>query len=436
MIMEWWMLLIGIFAALLFLIMVGIPIAFSLGILSLVLVLIFLGPNQLIVFSTTAFGQINNFALVAIPLFVFMAEVILHSGMSSDAFDMFSKWTARIPGGLAIAAQLTCTLFAAVCGASTATAAAVGSIAVPEMLKRGYNKELTCGSIAAGGALGALIPPSIYMIIYGTLVEESIGQLFMGGVFPGLMLSGMFILFIIIRCAFRPDLAPLEKNVTWRERWGSLYKVWAILFLAMAMLLSIYLGIATPSEIAGMGCFLALLIGLASRRLTVGVLKGAFLSTCRITCFIGWILVSATVFGYVLSYLQLPQQLSAWLVHQAASPYMVIVGINIILIVLGCIMDPAGILLVTIPIFVPVIKALGFDAVWFGVMFVVNMELAQITPPLGLNLFIIKSIAPADVQLKDILRGAWPFMVLDLIGLALVIIFPQIILWLPSTMLR
>ena len=151
---------------------------------------------------------------------------------------------------------------------------------------------------------------------------------------------------------------------------------------------------------------------------------------------IGWILVAATVFGYVLSYLQLPQQLSAWLVHQAASPYMVIVGINIILIVLGCIMDPAGILLVTIPIFVPVIKALGFDAVWFGVMFVVNMELAQITPPLGLNLFIIKSIAPADVQLKDILRGAWPFMVLDLIGLALVIIFPQIILWLPSTMLR
>ena len=434
--MEWWALLSLIFAALLILIMIGIPVAFSLGILSLALVLIFLGPNQLIVFSTTAYGQIDNFALVAIPLFIFMAEVILHSGVSTDAFEMLSKWTSRLPGGLAVAAQLTCTLFAAVCGASTATAASVGSIAVPEMMNRGYDKRLTCGSIAAGGALGALIPPSIYMIIYGTLVEESIGQLFMGGVIPGLMLSGMFITFIIIRCAVRPGLAPLAQDVTWGERWRSLYKVWTILFLAAAMLVAIYFGIATPSEIAGVGCFLALVIGFAYRRLSWEALKGAFLSTCRITCFIGWILVAATVFGYVLSFLQLPQQLSAWLVEQSASPYLVIIGINILLIFLGCIMDPAGILLVTIPILVPVIKALGFDPVWFGVMFVVNMELAQITPPLGLNLFIIKSIAPPEVSLKDILIGAWPFMILDLIGLALVIIFPQIIMWLPSTMLR
>ena len=434
--MEWWALLSLIFAALLVLIMIGIPVAFSLGILSLALVLIFLGPNQLIVFSTTAFGQIDNFALVAIPLFIFMAEVILHSGVSTDAFDMLAKWTSRLPGGLAVAAQLTCTLFASVCGASTATAAAVGSIAVPEMMNRGYDKRLTCGSIAAGGALGALIPPSIYMIIYGTLVEESIGQLFMGGVIPGLMLSGMFIAFIIVRCALRPGLAPLAQDVTWADRWRSLYKVWAILFLAAAMLAAIYFGIATPSEIAGVGCFLALAIGFAYRRLTWTALKGAFLSTCRITCFIGWILVAATVFGYILSFLQLPQQLSEWLVAQSASPHLVILGINILLIFLGCIMDPAGILLVTIPILVPVIKALGFDPVWFGVMFVVNMELAQITPPLGLNLFIIKSIAPPEVTLKDILIGAWPFMVLDLVGLALVIIFPQIILWLPSTMLR
>ncbi len=434
--MEWWALLSIIFAALLVLIMIGIPVAFALGILSLALVLIFLGPNQLIVFSTTAFGQIDNFALVAIPLFIFMAEVILHSGVSTDAFDMLSKWTSRLPGGLAVAAQLTCTLFASVCGASTATAAAVGSIAVPEMMSRGYDKRLTCGSIAAGGALGALIPPSIYMIIYGTLVEESIGQLFMGGVIPGLMLSGMFIALIVIRCAFRPGLAPLAQEVTWADRWRSLYKVWAILFLAAAMLAAIYFGIATPSEIAGVGCFLALAIGFAYRRLTWTALKGAFLSTCRITCFIGWILVAATVFGYILSFLQLPQQLSEWLVAQSASPHLVILGINILLIFLGCIMDPAGILLVTIPILVPVIKALGFDPVWFGVMFVVNMELAQITPPLGLNLFIIKSIAPPEVTLKDILIGAWPFMVLDLVGLALVIIFPQIILWLPSTMLR
>jgi tripartite ATP-independent transporter DctM subunit len=433
--MEWWLLLSLILFSLLLLIFIGVPIAFSLGALSLTLVLLLLGPDKLMLAATTAFGQINNFALAAIPLFIFMAEIILHSGVSTDAFDMLSKWTGRLPGGLAVASQLTCTLFASVSGASTATAAAVGSIAVPEMLSRGYEKRLSCGSIAAGGALGALIPPSIYMIIYGTLVEESIGQLFMGGVIPGLMLSGMFITYIIIRCAINPRLAPRLEGITWRERWRSLYKVWAILFLALAMLISIYLGIATPAEIAGVGCFLAMVIGFAYRRLTWQAIKGAFLSTCRITCFIGWVLAAASLFGFVLSYLQLPQQLSQWLVEQAASPYLVIVGINIILIFLGCIMDPAGILLVTIPIFVPIIKALGFDPVWFGVMFVVNTEMAQITPPLGLNLYIIKGIAPPNVSLQDILTGAAPFILLDSVGLALVIIFPQIIMWLPSTMM-
>jgi C4-dicarboxylate transporter DctM subunit len=433
--MEWWLLLILILSCLLVLIFMGVPIAFSLGSLSLALIILLLGPNQLFLVATTAFGQINNFALVAIPLFIFMAEIILHSGVSGDAYEMLSKWTGKLPGGLAVASQLTCTLFAAVCGASTATAAAVGRIAVPEMLERGYDKRLTCGSIAAGGALGALIPPSIYMIIYGTLVEESIGQLFIGGIIPGLMLSSIFITFIVIRCSLRPELAPRLLEVTWEQRWRSLYKVWAILFLAFSMLISIYLGIATPSEIAGVGSFFALLIGVAYRRLSWKAIKGAFLSTCRITCFIGWILVAASLFGYVLSYLQLPQQLSQWLVDQAANPYVVLLGINVILIFLGCIMDPAGILLVTIPIFVPIIKALGFDPIWFGVMFVVNTELSQITPPLGLNLYIIKGIAPPEISLQDILSGAAPFMILDTFGLALVIIFPQLILWLPSTML-
>ena len=432
--MEWWLLLSIILACLLILIFAGVPIAFSLGALSLTLIFLLLGSRQLFLVSATAFGQINNFALAAIPLFIFMAEIILHSGVSKDAFDMLSKWTSRVPGGLAVASQLTCTLFASVSGASTATAAAVGRIAVPEMLERNYDKRLCCGSIAAGGALGALIPPSIYMIIYGTLVEESIGQLFMGGVIPGLMLSGMFIAYIIIRCWRNPKLAP-RLTVTWSERWRSLHKVWAIIFLAMSMLVSIYLGIATPAEIAGVGSFFAIIIGLAYRRLTWKAVKGAFFSTCRITCFIGWILVAASLFGFVLSYLQLPQQLSQWLVETVASPYLIIVGINIILILLGCIMDPAGILLVTIPIFVPIVKAVGFDAIWFGVMFVVNTELAQITPPLGLNLYIIKGIAPKDISLNDILIGAGPFMLLDAVGLALVIIFPQIILWLPSTMI-
>ncbi len=433
--MEWHTLLIIIFGCLLIMILLGIPVAFSLGALSLVIIIILWGPKGLYLFATTAYGQLDNFALTAIPLFILMAEIILHSGISQNAFDMLSKWLSRVPGGLAVSSQVSCTLFAAVCGASTATTATIGTIAVPEMLDRGYDKRLATGSIAAGGALGALIPPSIYLIIYGTLVEQSIGRLFIGGIMPGFMLSTMFISFIIIRCALNPKLAPRLKDVTWAERWRSMSQVWPIVFLAFFMLFAIYCGIATPAEIAGVGCFLAFVIGFAYKRLTWEKIRKAFLSTCRITCFIGWILVAASVFGYILSYLQLPQQLSDWLVETAVTPIGVIIGINIILIFLGCIMDPAGIILVTVPIFAPIVVSLGFDPIWFGVMFVVNTELAQITPPLGLNLYIMKGIAPASVTLNDILIGAAPFMILDVIGLALVIMFPEIILWLPSTMM-
>ena len=254
-------------------------------------------------------------------------------------------------------------------------------------------------------------------------------------IIPGLMLSSMFILYIMIRCHFDKSLAPQLQGITWTDRWRSLNKIWPIVFLAFFMIFAIYFGIATPTEIAGIGCLFAFLIGFAYRRLNWKNVKAAFLSTCRTTCFIAWILVAASVFGYMLSYLQLPQKLSDWLVALSIPPIGVIIGINIILIFLGCIMDPAGILLVTTPIFAPIVISLGFDPIWFGVVFVVNTELAQITPPLGLNLYIMKGIAPPTITLNDILIGAVPFMFIDLIGLALVIIFPKIILWLPSTMM-
>lgn len=206
------------------------------------------------------------------------------------------------------------------------------------------------------------------------------------------------------------------------------------MFLGFSMLGSLFFGVATATEIAGIGAFFSLLIGLLYRKLNWERMKGAFMSSCRVACFIGWILVAATAFGYVLSYLQLPQQLCDWILRQDISPLGVIISINLILIFLGCIMDPAGILLVTIPIFFPIIKALGYDPIWFGVMFVVNTELAQITPPVGLNLFIMKGIAPPEITMNDILKGAWPFMLIDTLGIALVILFPEIILWLPSKM--
>ena len=433
--MEWWAILILVFFVLLILMLVGIPIAYTLGTLALVLGLILVGPKILYLFGTLAYGKIDSFAMVAVPLFILMAEIVLVSGAAQDAFDMLSKWIGRAPGGLAIASQLGCTLFAAVCGASTATTAVIGGMAVPEMLKRGYDKRMATGSIAAGGALGVLIPPSLLLIIYGIATETSIGQLFIAGVIPGLMLAFMRIVYFLIRCTIDPSLGPAIKGISWRARFNSFWKILPLTGLAVFMIVALYTGICTPTEVAGAGTLASLVIAFAYRRMTWLKLKEALSRTTLTTCFIVWIIVSATSFGYVLAYAGLPQKLVAWTAGLEVSPFVIIVIINLLLFVLGCIMDPAGILMVTIPIFAPLMTALGFDLVWFGIMFVVNMELAEITPPLGLNLYVMKSVSPPEVTMNDIIIGSIPFMILDIVGVALVVIFPALVLWLPSTMM-
>ena len=433
--MEWWLLLTIAFVLLMFLILTGIPIAYSLGFLALLIGLTLVGPKILYLFGTLAYGKVNSFSLVALPLFIFMAEVILISGAAKDAFDMLHKWIGAAPGGLLIASQLGCTIFAAVCGASTATTAVIGGMAVPEMLKRGYDKRLATGSIAAGGALGVLIPPSILFIMYGVITEASIGQLFIAGIIPGLVLAGTRIIYFLVRCILNPSLGPPVKGISWDERFSSLWKIFPLMLLALFMFVTLYTGVCTPTEVAGLGALVAILIALAYRRLNWNNLKDVFLKTGKTTCFIIWIMVAASSFGFVLSYLKAPQQFVSWATALSVSPYTIVVFINLILIVLGCIMDPAAIIMVTVPIFAPLMEALGFDLVWFGVMFVVNMELAEITPPLGLNLFVMKSVSPPEVTMNDIIIGSVPFMILDLVGIALVIIFPSLVLWLPSKMM-
>lgn len=431
--MEWWI-LVAIFVGLLAFMFLGVPIAISLGFMAWLLILIFWGPKALYIFATTAYGKTNSFILTAVPLFLIMADFITHSGMSEDAYKMLRRWIGHIPGGLAVASELGCTLFASVNGGSTTTTAIMGKIAVPEMLNSGYDKRLATGSIAAGGALGVLIPPSVLMILYGVMTETSVGHLFMGGIIPGLILSAMFIGYILIYCMMKPSKGPPVTGVSWQERWQSLWRILPVLLLGMFMFIAIYTGICTPTEVAGVGAFVALLIGLCYRRYTWTSLRNALLGTARTTSFILWILVGAVAFGSILSYLQIPQSLCQWVQGLEVSPYVILIGINTMLILLGCMMDPAGIIMLTAPILAPLIDALGFNPLWFGVMFVVNMELAEITPPLGLNLYVMKGIAPSEVELNDILSGAIPFMVLDVIGLILIIAFPQLVTWLPSTM--
>ena len=312
--MEWWLILLLSSLILLVLMAIGVPIAYSLGFLSVLMGLTLLGPKILYLFGSLTFGKINSFSLVAVPLFIFMAELILLSGAAKDAFEALDKWLSALPAGLAIASQIACTLFAAVCGASTATTAVIGGMAVPEMVNRGYDKRLATGSIAAGGALGVLIPPSILLIIYGIVAEASIGQLFIAGIVPGVMLTVLYIVYFVVRAAITPAMAPRNKNVTWNARFRSLWKILPLLLLALFMFGALYTGIATPTEVAGVGCAASVLIILFYGKLNWRVLRAAFKKTAQTTCFILWILVAASAFGYVLSYLQVPQQLVT-LVH-------------------------------------------------------------------------------------------------------------------------
>lgn len=432
--MEWWLLLIIIVITLLTFMLIGIPIAFSLGGLSALLIVFFWGPKGYFLFASTAYGQINNFSLIAIPLFIFMAEVITATGLISAFFTAMRRWLNWLPGSLAISSVLGCTFFAAISGSSTANAAAFGVAALPEMIKHGYNKSLAAGCIASGGALGGLIPPSIFLIVYGVMTETSIGGLFMGGLIPGLMLSSFFIGYILIRSILDPHVAPKDSAVTWESRFRSLSKVWPVVGLIAFMLVAIYAGLATPTEVAGCGALLALIISAGYRRLNLANLKLSAVKTIELTVMIMWIIVAAHLFSYILTRLQLPQQLTAWAIGLGLSRWTMILMINFLLLLLGCVLDPLGILVVTLPLFLPIITDMGFDPLWFGVMFCINMEAALVTPPLGFNLYILKGAAPDILNLTDVISGVWPFVLLDAICIALVIVFPKIVLWLPLIM--
>jgi len=363
-----------------------------------------------------------------------VGELVVSARINRDFFEMANSWIGWLPGGLAVTTQVMSTIFAAISGASTANTVIIGSVAAEELLKRGYDKRLTAGCIVAGGSLGMLIPPSTLMILYGVLNQVSIGHLFMGGVVPGLLISGLFIAYIFWVALRTPEKAAPARGISWDVRWRTLWKVWAVLLLVAVMLGAIYTGVATPTEVGGLGALTAILIALAYRRLTWPGLRLALLNTIRTTGFILWVLVAALLFGRVLTALGVTQSLTGAVAGLPLPPWGVLLLVNLLLLVLGALMDPAAIVAVTSPILVPIMTELGYDPLWFGIIFMVNMELAFLTPPFGLNLFILKSIAPPQMSLEDIMAGALPFMALLLVGLGLVMVFPALITWLPSTM--
>ncbi|MFZ1896301.1 MAG: TRAP transporter permease [Rhodoplanes sp.] len=390
------------------------------------------GPALKIV-GHTSMRTVTDFNFAIVPLFLLMGSFATTSGMSRELFRAGNAFLGQMRGGLGIATIAACGGFAAICGSSVATAATFSRVAYPEMRAYGYPQSFATGVIAAGGTLGIMIPPSTVFAVYGLITEQDIGKLFIAGVVPGILAMGMYMLTITVIGMARPGYLPPGKRVSWKERGESLREIWATLLLFAFVIGGIYGGLFTATEAAGMGAAGAFIIGIVRGRLSRKDIRRSLLDTTRVTAAIFTILIGALLFGYFLTITQTPQKVTEFLTNLGIGRYGVLALIMLMYLVLGCLMDALAMIILTVPIIFPVIKELGFDPIWFGVIIVMTVELGLIHPPVGMNIFVIKSVVE-DVKISTIFYGVLPFILTDILRLILLIAFPIIALWLPSRM--
>jgi tripartite ATP-independent transporter DctM subunit len=399
-----------LFGGLLILLALGVPVVFALGGISVLITFLIGGPNDLYIVATTTYRQITDPGLITIPLFLLMGNFLIHSGISDRLFRALNRWLSGIRGGLALVSVGVCVALA-MCGGFGPGILTMGLIAVPAMLKQRYNKSLALGSVMAGGVLGEIIPPSIIMIIFAYISRISIGKIFFGGAIPGFITACLYIIYILVICYLKPDLAPrtVEKT-TWKARWTSLKDIVLPFLLVVLVLGSIFLGIATPTEAAGVGAFGSFFVCVIHGRISWKVISDSCIETMKISGLALWILVAATLFGVVYT--------------SAGAQDMI-----------GMFMDDYAVLTICAPIFIPIAVYLGFDPVWFSIVFILNMQVAYLTPPFGWALILMKGVAPPEIHTKNIWQAVPPFVVIQLIVLIITMLFPQLALWLPAKML-
>jgi tripartite ATP-independent transporter DctM subunit len=428
---------VAAFAALL---LAGLPLAFATGAVAVIFTLYLFGVPGLSLVISRVFTLMGNYVLVSVPLFIFMACILERAGVAEAIFRSVYIWSGRLRGGLAVAVIISCALMAAMVGVIGAEIVTMGVVALPAMLSRGYKKDLALGCICAGGGLATLIPPSVVFIMWGLTAGVSIGQLYMAGVLPGLLLAGLYIVYIVVRSHLQPDIAPLasdeELAIPFTQKLAMMRELALPAFVASTVLGSLYLGWATPTEAAGVGVVGALVAAAVNKRLTWDNLRKAVSDTTKVTAMLYWLFFGSSALIGVYTLAGGTKLIQDAMTNLPVSPIMVIILMQVIWIVLGCFIDWIGILLLTAPIFVPVAQGLGFDIVWLGVLFCMNMQVSYISPPFGPAAFYLKGVAPRDVTLGEIFRSIWPYLGLQAVGLAIVIAFPQVALWLPSTMSR
>ena len=423
---------IGVFA-------LGIPVAFGLGFVAITFLLSFEGLGMTKVIADTFLEGLMEFTIVSIPMFIVMGMAVASSPAGKDLYSALDRWLNRVPGGLVVSNLGACALFAALSGSSPATCAAIGKMGIPEMRERGYSKEISAGTIAAGGTLGILIPPSITMIVFGISTETSIGQLFMAGVFPGIMLTGLFMAWAIFK-TWRTNKDINSSTVafthfSWKERFEILPRILPFLAVVVGVLYVLYGGIATPSEAAGIGAFLCIILvaviyKIYNPKKLWKILKGSMKESVMIMM----IIACSYLFSFTLSNLYVTQTIAQVMADLSVNKWVLLFIINIFLLVAGFFLPPVAIILMTTPILLPIIESAGFDPIWFAVVLTINMEIGLITPPVGLNLYVIKGISP-DISLPEILRGSLPFMLCMVLAIVILCIFPEIATWLPRYLL-
>ena len=414
----------------------GIPVAFGLALVSIGFLLFFEGTGSLTILAETFFGSLNDFTLVSIPMFILMGAAVASSPAGKDLYAALDRWLHRVPGGLIISNLGACAVFAALSGSSPATCAAIGKMGIPEMRERGYPAGLATGAIAAGGTLGILIPPSITMIVYGVATETSIGRLFIAGLVPGLMLTALFMawsLYIAWRKGY--SLRDMAATYTLRDKLVILPKVLPFLAIIAGILYVLYGGLATPSEAAGVGAlFCILLVAVIYRIRDLRTISQILRDSMRESVMILMIIAASALFSYMLSSLFVTQSVAGWIGGLDVNRWVVMAMINVFLLVAGFFLPPVAVILMTAPILLPIVEQAGFDPYWFAVVFTINMEIGLITPPVGLNLYVINGISP-DVSLPTILKGALPFMLCMVLGIVLLCLIPGIATWLPTLLM-
>jgi len=436
--MEWWLVISLLFGSMVFLLLTNLPIAFAFLVVNMVAAYFFLGGTPgLIAVVTGVFSSITPFTLLPVPFFILMGELIFHSGMGLNAVNVLDKWLGRLRGRLSILAIMMGVIIGALSGSTIATCALLGTILLPDMLKKGYSKNMSLGPLMGVGTVDALIPPNALTVVLASLANIDVGQLLMAGIVPGILMSGLYLLYVLVWCHIKPEEAPMYDvpHIPLKEKVTATVQYLLPLGLIIFMVLGfIFLGVATPTEAAATGTLGSFILSLAYRRLTWDILKKSVMGTVKVTAMIFMIVIVSSTYGQILAFTGAASGMTGFITKLTIPPILILIGMLIVILILGCFMETVAIMMITIPIYMPVVNAFHFDPIWFGILMLIALETGLITPPFGVTLFVMKGVAPPEITMSDIWRAVTPYVIVDILCIVLVLFMPALATIVPSLM--